>query len=406
MVPPVAADALRARRTALLLLFAVPGVTIGSWVTRTPEIKDALQATTGGFGLVLLALSVGSMLGILGSGPLVARFGTRRIASIGMSGVVLSMPLVGGGAGIGSSALVAAGLACFGLGMGTAEIAMNVEGADLEAASRRSVLPTMHGFFSLGTVVGAALGILATAVRFSVTAHLVLVGVVALATAVLCLPRLATETGRRATKAPEEHRAHPRVWTDRRLILIGVLVFGLALAEGTATDWLPILMVDEHGVDPALGSLVFTIFAASMTAGRLSAPLLLRRFTRSSLLRGSAAAGVLGIAGVVFLDHDVAAGAAVILWGLGASLAFPLSLSAAGDSGPDPAARVSLASVIAYTAFLVGPPLVGFLGDHVGLRSALVAVLVAVVVAVLVAPAARVGADGPQPRTQEPLLDR
>ncbi|MGW4027333.1 hypothetical protein ACWEEL_39290, partial [Streptomyces sp. NPDC005009] len=79
--------------------------------------------------------------------------------------------------------------------------------------------------------------------------------------------------------------------------------------------------------------------------------------------------------------------AAVLLWGLGASLGFPLALSAAGDSGPDPAARVSLVAMIGYVAFLVGPPGLGFLGDHYGLRTAMTVVLAFVAVAVFLAPA-------------------
>src|SRR5699024_10140894 len=79
--------------------------------------------------------------------------------------------------------------------------------------------------------------------------------------------------------------------------------------------------------------------------------------------------------------------AAVVLWGLGASLGFPLALSAAGDSGPNPAARVALASVIGYLAFLVGPPTLGFLGEEIGLRGALVVPLAVALLAALLSPA-------------------
>ncbi len=60
----------------------------------------------------------------------------------------------------------------------------------------------------------------------------------------------------------------------------------------------------------------------------------------------------------------------MLLWGIGASLGFPLTISAASDTGPDAPKRVSVVAITGYLAFLVGPPLLGFLGEHFGLRSA------------------------------------
>nr|BFF26034.1 hypothetical protein GCM10025732_39990 [Glycomyces mayteni] len=75
--------------------------------------------------------------------------------------------------------------------------------------------------------------------------------------------------------------------------------------------------------------------------------------------------------------------------GPGRLLGFPVAISAAGDSGEHTAARVGLAATIGYVAFLVGPPVLGFLGEHYGLRSALIAVLVLVLAAAFITPAAR-----------------
>jgi len=78
-----------------------------------------------------------------------------------------------------------------------------------------------------------------------------------------------------------------------------------------------------------------------------------------------------------------------VLWGLGASLGFPVGMSAAADDPAHAAARVSVVASIGYTAFLGGPPLIGFLADHVGVRDALWVVLAVLAVAVVVASAAR-----------------
>ena len=50
---------------------------------------------------------------------------------------------------------------------------------------------------------------------------------------------------------------------------------------------------------------------------------------------------------------------------------------------------MSAVATIGYCAFLVGPPLIGFLGEHFGLLHALLIVLVLVVIGGLVSHAAR-----------------
>jgi len=283
--------------------------------------------------------------------------------------------------------------------MGGGEVAVNIDGAEVEQLTGRTVLPTLHGFFSLGTVVGAVVGILCTAVEFPVMWHLTAVAVVAAGMFAYAFRAIPSGVGLTKGARAGLYRAapgRPAVWKDRRLLLIGGIILAMALAEGAANDWLPLLMVDGHGVDPALGSAVYAGFAAAMSIGRFGGGFFIERFGRTPVVRASAVSAAVGLTLVIFADSPVLAGAAVLFWGLGASLGFPVALSAAGDSGPDSAARVSLVAMIGYIAFLVGPPGLGFLGDHYGLRSAMIVVLGFVAVAVFLAPA--IGAR----RTTEP----
>ncbi|MFD8717677.1 MFS transporter [Streptomyces sp. NPDC059629] len=379
------------RRTAVFVLFFAPGLTISSWVTRTPDVRDLLGASTAQMGLILFGLSVGSMVGILCSGALVARWGARLVILAGTSAVAAGAVVVGVGAAAGSGPGVALGLGLFGLGMGGGEVALNVEGAEVERLLGRSTLPAMHGFFSLGTVLGAVVGMCLTAVGFPVLVHLVAVAVVVLGALALVIRRIPVDVGRQHDSggSREPGAARATVWKDPALLLIGGVILALAMAEGTANDWLPLVMVDGHGFDAALGSAVYAVFAAAMTVGRFVGGRFVDRFGRAAALGGSAIVGAAGLALVIFVDNQAVAAAAAVLWGLGASLGFPVALSAAGDSGPDPAARVSLAATVGYVAFLVGPPSLGYLGEHFGLRHALILVLVLVVAAVFATPAAR-----------------
>ncbi|MGW5868601.1 MFS transporter [Streptomyces sp. NPDC055239] len=382
--------AVRRRRQALYLFFFLPGISMSSWVTRTPDVRDQLSVSTGQMGLVLFGLSVGSMGGILCSGRLVSRFGTRPVIALGTVLIIASMAVIGGGSSVPSAPMVAAGLCLFGAGMGAGEVAVNVDGADVERLTGTTVLTTLHGCFSLGTVIGGLAGMVATAADFPVVWHLIAVAAVSVGILVYALRAVPAGIGTSDTPRATGTAQHagPSVWRDRKLLLIGGIVLAMALAEGAANDWLPLLMVDGHGLDAALGSLVFVGFAAAMTVGRFSGTFFLNRFGRATVVRASAISGAIGLVLVIFSDSAVVAAAAVLFWGLGASLGFPVALSAAGDSGPDQTARVSLVATIGYVAFLVGPPALGFLGDHYGLRSAMVVVLVFVAAAIGLAPAA------------------
>lgn len=384
----------RRRRLSLSLMFLIPGLSLASWVTRTPDVRDELGASTAEMGLILFGLSVGSTIGIAGSGALVARMGTRPVIGGGTVLIALGVAGVGTGALTSSAALVTAGLFVFGLGGGSGEVALNVEGAEVERLLGRSVMTALHGFFSLGTVLGASLGMLATAAGFPVQWHLIIMSGVALAVFLASFGDIPGGVGKPtataeadAAEASEGAAGGRPLWQDTRLLLIGAVVLAMALAEGAATDWLPLLMVDGHDLDAALGSLVYVGFATAMTVGRFCGGFFIDRFGRYLVIRTSAISAALGLVVVIFVDHPVAAGAAVLFWGLGASLGFPVAISAAGDSGPNPTARVSMVAMIAYAAFLVGPPGLGFLGDHYGLRSAMIAVLALVATAIFLAPA-------------------
>lgn len=382
--------AVRRRRQALFLFFFLNGIAMSSWVTRTPDIRDQLGVSTGQMGLVLFGLSTGSMMGILWSGRLVSRFGTRPVSAVATVLIIASLVVISAGSALPSTPLVTAGLFMFGAGMGSGEVALNVDAADVERITGRAVLPTLHGCFSLGTVVGGIAGMAATAVGFPAHWHLLAASGIAVTLLAYALPALPAGVGTR-TESPvtgSAPHATSQVWKDRKLVLIGAIVLAMALAEGAANDWLPLLMVDGHGLDAAAGSLVYVGFAAAMTLGRFSGTYFLNRFGRATVVRASAVSGALGLLLVIFSDNAGVAGAAVLFWGLGASLGFPVALSAAGDSGPDPTARVSLVATIGYVAFLVGPPMLGFLGDHYGLRPAMIVVLAFVASAALLAPAA------------------
>ncbi|MGI8645429.1 MAG: MFS transporter, partial [Nocardioides sp.] len=187
---------------------------------------------------------------------------------------------------------------------------------------------------------------------------------------------------------PEGRRPARSAWREPRTLLIGLMVLALALTEGTANDWLALALVDGYDVERWVGVAGFAVFVTAMTAGRLTGPLLLDRFGRPLVLWGTMAAAGLGVLLLVF-GGPVVAVVGIMLWGIGASLGFPVGMSAAADDPVQAAARVSVVSSIGYAAFLAGPPLLGFVADEVGTLKALLVVAVLLIPSALVVPSAR-----------------
>ena len=164
------------------------------------------------------------------------------------------------------------------------------------------------------------------------------------------------------------------------------MVLALALTEGTANDWLALALVDGYDVADWVGVAGFAVFVTAMTVGRLGGPVLLDRFGRVPVLWATMAAAGGGVLLIVLGQSLVLVVVGVVLWGLGASLGFPVGMSAAADDPRRAAARVSVVSTIGYAAFLSGPPLIGFVADHVGTLDALLVVAIVLVPSALVVP--------------------
>lgn len=383
-------------RNAIFVLFALSGLSIATWVSRLPAIRDGLGLTTGNVGVLIFGMSAGSILGLLLSAWILSALGPRRGMALSMLLVAVGLAIVGIGAGVlVSPVVVFIGLAIFGYGNGSVDVMMNVEGAAVEKELGKTVMPLMHALFSAGTVVGAGIGAAASALGIDVTGHAIGMSVV-LAVSVLVAVRFVPirqdlDAVQPEDRAPLGERVREKmlVWSDPRLIFIGLIMLGMAFAEGSANDWLPIAVVDGHDQSNTTGAIVFGVFVGAMTVGRVAGGPLIDRFDRVSVLRISAVTGIVGLALFIFSPVFPLAIVGAVLWGLGCSLGFPVGMSAAADDPRHAAARVSAVAMIGYCAFLVGPPLIGLVADHVGILNALLIVFVLMIVAGLSSGAAR-----------------
>jgi fucose permease len=375
-------------------IFAINGIAFATWMARVPGLRDNLAISTAEVGLFLLGGAVGALSGLALSSHIIAWLGSRRT----IAGFALLSLVAIGGVGVLSAiwpslALAVAAMFVFGVGASVTDVAMNVEGAEVERDLERNIMPWFHALFSLGTAVGGGLAAVASSLSIGVEYHFVAVALV-LVGPVMYSVRLMGHTNSGADTEdtdPDQRGLKNRlsVWAEGRTLLIGVVALSMAFAEGSANDWLALAMVDDRGYTNAEGALWFVLFTGSMTLGRFLGVPLLDRFGRVPILAGSGLAALLGLATVITLDGLVVGVMATIAWGVGSALGFPVAMSAAADDPQRGAARVSAVATIAYGAFLVGPPLIGGLAEATGILTALWVVAAVIALGLLATPATR-----------------
>ena len=378
-------------RTAVLAVFALNGFLFANWVARVPAVRDGLDLSSGQLGMLLLALSAGAVLALPLVGAVVMQVGTRRTVMAAALLAAVSIVVGATGVAIGSVPMAALGLFGVGAGTGAWDVAMNIEGAAVERELGRTVMPQFHAAFSLGAVIGAATGALAAVLDLPFLIHLTAVGAVIAASVVAAVRRFLPDEVVARDVAPSGRGRAGRAfgaWLEPRTLLVGVLVFAAALTEGAANDWLAIAVVDGYDGTAALGAVTFAVFVAAMTAVRLGGNELLDRFGRVRVLRASAGISLAGLL-VFSLAPTFGVGlVGVVAWGAGAALAFPVGMSAAADDPVRAAVRVSVVSSIGYCAFLAGPPLLGLVADHIGIRHTLLLIGIGLLISIAVARAA------------------
>lgn len=396
----VATVALKPWRNAIFVLFFTAGFLLSGWLSRVPEVRKILGLDPGEIGLLLLGLSLGSMTAVIVTGKVVQALGTRRTLAVGICCATAGMALAGVAVlTVPHFAVVGVCLILAGIGVGMWDVTMNISGAVVENALNAKVMAQFHAFFSFGTVGGALWGAAASALNIHVGLQLIATAII-VAAAMLYIIRYVDSGVQKApeTSETETSDAAPTqttpfglkdAWKEKRTLLIGVLALGMSFAEGAANDWLAVALVDGYKLSDSAAALGFGVFMTAMTVSRLVSTPLIERFGRITMLRACALSAASGLALFIVAPSIWWGVVGIVLWGLGTALGFPVGISAAADEPEKAAMRVSVVSSIGYGSFLVGPPLLGFLGDHFTVRYALIAVLAMVVISGLVTPAAK-----------------
>lgn len=357
---------LSAWHKVILIYFTLFGVLGSSLMVRLPLVKELLNVTPSVLGIILFVSAIGAVSALNVSGRLIEKIGTKPaiITGLLLMAVAFICQVSFAVAGLWIGYMIFGFLV--GCSYGFADVAINLDGTVLERKLNKSLMPRMHAAYSLGALSGAGLGTLATTVNFPIMVQAVVLASIQVLVVLFTFKTLPSGTGIEVTHedAPKLER---KTWLTPTVVFLGVALLAITIAEGSSNDWLAIGLVSDYGTSATNAGIAYSILMAAMTITRFFGGNLADRFGKARTLQAMALAGVAGILLIIVGAPNIyLAWIGSAFWGVGVALGFPLLLSAAGEAD-HAAKRVAFVAFWGYGAFMVGPPLLGFLGQSWGM---------------------------------------
>ncbi len=366
-------------RAALISVFFVNGVLGGSFAVRLPALMDRMDADTGSLGLAFTASVVAALATMQLSGWSVTRFGSRlvtRVSVVLFCLITSILPLAP------SVPVFATLMVLFGTFGGALGVAMNAQAVVLETAYGRPVISGLHAMYSVGGVVAALVGAGAARIGVAPAVHIAVVAVVSAAVVTTLGGRLLVNdnltapgtAGIGADRPGEATGAGKGGRAPRLLVLsLGAIAFCFYLSEAAVDDWSAIYLNRSLGTSTSVAALGYGAFSVVMAVGRLFGDRVVAVLGRVRSVRLGALVAGGGLTLGLLVDQPVAAIVAFGVFGLGMCVVAPVTYSATGNlEGIDRGKAIAQVTLIGYCGLLVGPALIGVVGQWVSIRGALV----------------------------------
>jgi MFS family permease len=359
-------------RIAAKTVYFMLGVGSGTFAANIPRIKDSLDLSAGTLGLALLCCSLGGFVAMQFAAPLIKKLGLRMLLS--MLGPVFPLILILIAMSSNFTTLAVA-FAIFGGLTSITGIAVNAQAIDIEKAYAKSIMSSFHALFSVGGLIGAAVGGLMAAHHFTTVQSMSVIAMSLSVLGVLIITKLFDVTKYNYeedhTVVEKPHKHHKSRWW-RQVLLIGGLIFVCYLTEGAIADWTAIYMKDMHGAGPFIAVFAYMIFNACMTIGRFSGDAIIRRFGSLETLISGGMLAVIGLLIGLLSPNIVIALVGFGVVGIGLSVLVPILISMAGNlPGGDRNVAIARASTFGSIGLMTGPAAIGFVAEGYSLLIAM-----------------------------------
>jgi len=352
--------------SAIFGVFFLESAVLGNWIPRIPDMKQSLELSDAQLGFCLLAIPLGTVLGLLVAGRIIERTGLRRACQIFLPAWAASFVLP---PFADTQSVFILFLLISGVAVGLTEVAMNTEADRIEQELNKRIMSRCHGFWSLGSMAGALTGGALAHLGMSVTLHFVIVMPIIAALGFWMATRLPVSDP--AVSQPAEESSALFRLPSRFILLLCVLPMGVMVVEGAFIDWSAVFVKSILDASPLLISVIYSFFAIVMAAVRLCGDAIGDRYPSKLIVQVSGVAAAAGIALFALSINQPMAMFGAALSGMGVAIVYPLAVTAAARRPGLPADNVAAITMVSFTAFLLAPPIIGFLSEMFGLRVAL-----------------------------------
>ncbi|KAA6344720.1 Inner membrane protein YbjJ [termite gut metagenome] len=355
-------------RVSVAAYFFVAGLIFASWASRIPDIKRALGMNEAELGGVLFFIPIGQMSAMALSGWLVSRYGSKKMLVIAALFYAFALVLLGAVSAVWQ---LSAGLFLFGMAANLFNISVNTQAVGIERLYGGSIMASFHGLWSLAGFAGGLISTVLVAIDMSPFLHFCLIFTVALVIAFTLKGSVLPRDEQQSKKNTPQTRAKKRIFIrpDRYVCILGLMSCGSMVCEGTMFDWSSVYF--EEIIMPPKNLIRLGYIAAmfSMAGGRFVADRLIIRFGAVNVLKICGMTIACGLLMATVFPHLVAATVGFFLVGIGVSAVVPITYSMAGRSKVMlPSVAIAAVSTIGFLGFLLGPPIIGFVGHTLSLR--------------------------------------
>jgi MFS family permease len=366
----IAVALMKKARFSIGILFFICGLNFATWATRIPDFKTTLHLSDAELGTVLMGLPIGSLVSLPIAGWLLTKYASRWITLMAVIMYVVVIPSLG----LLSSALsLFIGLFFFGMAGDIMNIAMNTQVVSLEAKMNKIIMSSFHAIFSIGLMAGAFLGGILEKENFTVEEHFSLVALLNIIIIPFSFPNLLIDK-------PDQDESRPTTSIFNLgpfLITLSFIAFCGMLCEGAMADWISLYFKEYSPNSPFPITIGFSFFAAAMVVGRFLGDAISLKYKISTILMLNGILLSLGMLITLLFPSIYFKIAGCFITGIGISTIVPLIYSQAGNQKDImPSIAIAGVSTIAYIGFLLGPALIGYLSEFIGLDKALYLIVI------------------------------
>lgn len=342
--------------------FFIYAFSLGAMFPRLDDIQTSLEIDKAELGLLLLCIPLGLQVTLLFADRLVRAISLKNVICLGIPSICFTQFAA---VAVNQIAFFAFFLIICGAFVAVVEVAINLEADRVEHALGSRIMNRSHAFWSIGFFSTAVVGALFSQFKVMLEIHFLLVCGIAFLISKIIFEDYIVASPRHTNVTKIKKFSLP---TGPIFVMV-LFTMSAMLVEGANIDWSVIFMREIHSASPFISGFSLAMAAFSQALVRFFGDNLLNKFGPILISVASLFFMFLGIFLVVLSNSSILAILGFLSMGAGSAVIFPMAISIAASRSDRPAeTNVASLTQFAFGMFLLGPPILGFVGEAYSLR--------------------------------------